>query len=655
MAVMDALLKIKAAVSGEDQVTAMGRAIGGLTSAAGKVSGGLKGTLSAVGGLSSAMGNLVPLVSGAGLVGLGKGAIDAADDMNDLAQKTGVSVEQLSRFKQAADASGTDIDSVGAAMIKYGKNAASTGKANEKVVAALDELGVSSKDAAGNLKSSDQVMLEVADRFKSMPDGANKSRIAIDLFGKAGANLVPLLNGGSEAVKSLTATMTTPFAKASDAFNDKLVSIQGKLGQVGASVGTALLPALNLLSDVVIGLANGFTALPGPIQALIGVVAAVGAAFVVLAPAITAIITLGSALGGLSIGATIAGWLGAIGPAIAGITAVITGFLAWLTGTLLPGLIAFFSGPVGWTVLAVAAVVAMVVLFKKPIGDFLKWLGGAIATGLKALWQWSEPIRTWLAGVLTTAMEAIKAAWTTISGVVSWGVKAAWAIIWQLFIQPWINAWNVVLRKPVTALWEWLKGIWAGISNFWSKNVVAPISGAWNALSNGIRDAMQKAVSFVSGIWTGLIKTLRGLFNGYLAGWANAINSVIRGVNSLIATFNRLPGPDIGYIPTVGVPAFAEGGVVDRPTLAVVGEGGEREYIIPESKMARASAAFLGGARGSQVMGPGTINITTGPVLQQQGQQWVTMADLERAMRATEASTLGRIRTPAGRAALGIR
>jgi hypothetical protein len=516
--------------------------------------------------------------------------------MNDLAQKTGVSVEQLSRFKQAAAASGTDIDSVGTAMIKYGKNAASTGKGNDKLVAALDELGISSKDAAGNLKSSDQVMLEVADRFKAMPDGANKSRIAIDLFGKAGANLVPLLNGGSDAVKSLTATMTTPFAKASDAFNDKLASIQGKLGQVGASVGSALLPALNLLSDVVIGLANGFTALPGPIQALIGVVAALIAAFVVLAPAVTAIITLGSALSGLAIGATIASWLGAIGPAIAGITAVLTGFLAWLTGTMLPALVAFFSGPVGWTVLAVAAVVAMIVLFKKPIGDFLVWLGG--------IWN--------------TTMEALG------------------KLVYIIFVKKWVDLYNAVLREPVSNMIKWLQDTWAAVGTFVS-NTLARVANAaqapFVAVANFVRDAFRSVLQWVAG----------------------AVNGAIGLINTLIGAYNRLPTPDIPFVPQVQVPAFAEGAVVNRPTLAVVGEGGEREYIIPESKMARASAAFLGGARGSQVMGPASISITTGPVLQQQGQQWVTMADLERAMRATEASTLGRIRTPAGRAALGIR
>ena len=61
------------------------------------------------------------------------------------------------------------------------------------------------------------------------------------------------------------------------------------------------------------------------------------------------------------------------------------------------------------------------------------------------------------------------------------------------------------------------------------------------------------------------------------------------------------------------------------------------------------------GGRGDRVLGSSQINITTGPVLQQDGQQWVSVADLERAMRQTEASTLARIRTPAGRRVLGVR
>jgi SLT domain-containing protein len=134
-------------------------------------------------------------------------------------------------------------------------------------------------------------------------------------------------------------------------------------------------------------------------------------------------------------------------------------------------------------------------------------------------------------------------------------------------------------------------------------------------------------------------------------------------INRLIAGFNSLPGPDLPFVPTFTVPAFAQGGLVSRPTLAMVGEGGEREYIVPESKMATASSRFLAGSRGADVIpsssGGGSssrapvINITTGPVLEFDGQRYVRMEDLEKAMRVTADGVIGRLRTPAARIALG--
>lgn len=176
MAQLQALLKIVADVAGEGKVQALGQTIGRLGDTAGRVSGGLRGMVGAAGGLSGALGALAPVVTGVGLGAMAKGAIDAADDMNDLSQKTGVSVEQLSRFKQAADASGTSIEGVGSAMVKLNRNLA-TG--NDQAALALQGLGISATDAAGKLKSTDQIMLEVADKFATMPDGAQKSATAM--------------------------------------------------------------------------------------------------------------------------------------------------------------------------------------------------------------------------------------------------------------------------------------------------------------------------------------------------------------------------------------------------------------------------------------------------------------------------------------------
>jgi len=119
-------------------------------------------------------------------------------------------------------------------------------------------------------------------------------------------------------------------------------------------------------------------------------------------------------------------------------------------------------------------------------------------------------------------------------------------------------------------------------------------------------------------------------------------------------------------VPTFSVPQFAKGGVVGGPTLAMVGEGGEREYIVPESKMARASANYLAGMRGGSVIpafadggvvGPSggggaantTVQITTGPVLQQDGQRYVTVGDLERALQDFSTQVFRNSRSYGGR------
>jgi hypothetical protein len=99
----------------------------------------------------------------------------------------------------------------------------------------------------------------------------------------------------------------------------------------------------------------------------------------------------------------------------------------------------------------------------------------------------------------------------------------------------------------------------------------------------------------------------------------------------------------------------------------MVGEGGEPEYIIPESKMAATAQNYLAGQRGAAAIqstsssgasaagGDIQIDITTGPVMQVDSERYVTLADLERAMRKTADSVYASLRTPAGRYAMGTR
>ena len=527
------------------------------------------------------------------------------------------------------------------------------------------QLGKALNDPVKGLTALNRAGVQFTDEQKAMIESM------VDVGNVAGAQEM-ILKELERQYGGNAAAAAQGYAGALDSLGESFYDLQKALGPF---IDQALTPLVNSLT----GLVNFITeravpildSLPGPLKTVVGIVAALAVGIAAIAGplllVLPGLVALGKAIAGLQLGATIAGWLGAAGPAIIAIKAAFSGLLAFFTGTLLPGLVAFFSGPAGWTVLAVAAVVAMVVLFREPIMQFFTWLGGAISTAFSGLMGLLQPIfvqpfiNLWnnvLRGPVTAMFD-----W--IGGYIKASMKTALTLAELVFVKPWVNLWNVVLRKPVTTMIGWLQTTWKGITKFFANNVTTPIAKAWTALNELLPNAMKKTAEFVGSVWTAMINTVKGVMRGMLNFVVSGINRAVDAINYLIDGYNSIPVlPDIPRLSYIEIPAFAEGGVVDRPTLAMVGEGGEREFIIPQSKMAAASANFLSGARGGAVIpqssggggsaGTAQISITTGPVLQQGGEQYVTLSDLERAMQMTADGVYKSLRTTAGRYATGV-
>ena len=397
---MDALLRIATKVTGSEQVTA-------LHSKFKQVEGAAQTLTSRIGPLGGALAKLAPVATVGGLAALVGKTIEAGDEMNDLSQRTGVSVESLAKFKKAAATSGTDIDSVAKALGKLSRGmyeAAETGTG--PTADALKTLGVSAADAAGKLKSADQVTLEIANKFQAMPNGVKKTALAMQLFGKAGAEMIPMLNEGGKAIESLSVKMTTAFAQKADEYNDKLAMLGGKVGGLAAGITVALLPALDAAATVLTLVVDGFAGLPGPIQAVVGGLALLAISFTALAPIAASVLTVLGAFQGLAIGATIAGWLGALGP-------------------LMTGLSAFAAAIAGWPLLVGAALVAVGVLiyaFRDDIGKVIGAIGkaiysavdainGTIRDGIGQLWSWAR-------GAMGNVAKALAAPFESAAGAI---------------------------------------------------------------------------------------------------------------------------------------------------------------------------------------------------------------------------------------------
>jgi len=271
---LDAILRIAAQVTGSEAVSKLTGAIGQASTAA-------SGLLKSAGPLGGALGALAPAVTIGGITALAMKSLEAADAMNDLSQRTGVSVEALSRFKKAAGMSGTDIDSVAKSLAKFSRTIYE-GKADK----GLATLGLSAKDASGKLKTADAVMLEVANKFKAMPDGIEKTALSMELFGKSGQDMIPMLNMGGDAIEKMGGKMTTAFAQKADEYNDKLTMIQGKIGGMATSLTIALIPALDKVASTVLAFTDAFTKMPDWLQTVIGLTIGFTFALTALAPAL---------------------------------------------------------------------------------------------------------------------------------------------------------------------------------------------------------------------------------------------------------------------------------------------------------------------------------------------------------------------------------
>lgn len=188
---------------------------------------------------------------------LTKSGLETADTMGKLAQRVGVPIEQLTGLAHAADLADVSAEALGKSFNFLSKNMVATASgATTAAASAFQFLGIQVSDASGKLKSSDQVMAEVADAFAKMEDGASKTALALAIFGKSGAELIPLLNQGAagiermkEEAKALGLVVTADTARAAESFNDSMRTLGKVSSGVALQLTATFAPALAKVAE----------------------------------------------------------------------------------------------------------------------------------------------------------------------------------------------------------------------------------------------------------------------------------------------------------------------------------------------------------------------------------------------------------------------
>lgn len=374
--------------------------------------GALAGRVAQVGAGLAAMGGAAAGV----LAGLAMSFSEDAGAVDDLAQQTGIGREALQEWNYAAQNTGVSVEEMTSGVQAFAKNiglaALGTGRAKD----VLEGLGVELKNADGSARSTQDVFGTVADKLQQIKDPAKQAAVASRLFGGAGVKLLPMLKGGSaglaefaDRARELGVVISSAGVKSADDFGDTLLDLQLSFKGVRNSIAGAVLPAFTQLmaklTELVVkyrpqieAFAQNFAAeLPGRLETLCGFF---GDLYDGIQPVLTAGGWLVDTFGGANVALTAIGLMIAatVVPAMIGLTTSVYGLGAALLTT-----------PVGWFLIAVAAIAGLAYVIYKNwdgIAAFFveKWarvkaaFSDGIINGIWTMWKEYNPVTLMMEG-----------------------------------------------------------------------------------------------------------------------------------------------------------------------------------------------------------------------------------------------------------------
>jgi hypothetical protein len=185
-----------------------------------------------------------------GLGALAKSAIDAGEELNKLSQKAGISVEALSGLKHGARLADVDMQGLTVGLKEFNKSIVEAGDKGSKTGQIFTALGV-------DLTRGPEVALkQVAQRFAEMQDGSEKTTLAVNLFGKAGQDMIPWLNQGADGLEraaqqaqALGLTMSAEQAQRFEQFNDNMKTMGMLAEVVGVNIANLVVPGINSMTQ----------------------------------------------------------------------------------------------------------------------------------------------------------------------------------------------------------------------------------------------------------------------------------------------------------------------------------------------------------------------------------------------------------------------
>ncbi len=408
------------------------------------------------------------------LGGTVKAFTDMGDSLDEMSARTGVSVETLSELGYAAELAGADLEALEAGLRKMQRTIGDAATGSESAVEALSRLGLTVEDIL-KLNPEQQFKL-IADRLSKITDPTLRAALAMEVFGKTGTRLLPLIQDGAKGLeeyqrqaRALGLTVSTETAKDAALLDDTLRSLWRVLKQSAFTIGAALAATIQELAEAVTRVVVRVTEWLRQSKAVVVTALQVAAAVTAAGFALVAAGTLVSGLG------AVFGWLAS---AVSGVGTVF-GALAAALGALI--------SPIGLVVAAVAGLGTAILVYTGAGADALTWLGDTfrwLKDGvLKVVGGIADALA---AGDITLAAQIL---WLSLKLAWQQGADAlnrVWVTVKRFFVQTAYDMWYGALFAAET-VWHGLEVAWIETTAFLSRtwtNFTSDLKDAWALVQN---------------------------------------------------------------------------------------------------------------------------------------------------------------------------